>query len=178
MQEESDNALERPVSFRVNQIFAEQLDPLIPPTRTPTPTITSSPTPGPSPTATFTPTATATFIPTATATASPTSTPLPTLTPTFTPEPQQANAVVNGLPKMQIYQFPGGPVIGQLRAGQRIQILYREETLRGLVWVEIQDGDGRIGWVPLIYLQYLTPTPMAGLTLEPSQTATPTPTLP
>jgi uncharacterized hydrophobic protein (TIGR00271 family) len=181
MQEEIVNGLERPVSIRVNQIFAEQLDPLIPPTRTPTPTITSSPTPGPSPTATFTPTATATFIPTATATASPTSTPLPTHTPTFTPEPRQANAVVNGLPKMQIYQFPGGPVIGQLRSGQRIQILYREETVRGLVWVEIQDGDGRIGWVPLIYLQYLTPTPMAGLTLESSQTATaatPTPTLP
>lgn len=170
MQESIVEALEQPVSIRINQVFAERLDPLIPPTRTFTPTVTLTYTPGPSPTATYTLTPTATTEPTVTATASPTATPLPTSTATFTPEPQAASVVVNGIPRMQIYQFPGGPVIGQLRAGQQITVLYREITAQGLVWVEIQDAEGRIGWVPLIYLQYLPPTS--------TPTRTPTPTSP
>lgn len=181
MQEAIVAALERPVSIRVNQIFAEQLDPLIPPTRTPTPTVTATHTLGPSPTTTLTQTPTATFIPTSTATPSPTSTPLPTSTPfpTSTPTsthlPQQAIVILNGLPRMQIYQSPGGPAIGPLRYGQQIQVLYREKTAQGLVWVEIQDVDGRIGWVPLYYLQYLTSTPTPSLT--PTSTSTVTRTM-
>lgn len=171
MQEAIVKALDRPVSIRVNQVFAEQLDPLVPPTRTPTPTVTVTRTLGPSPTATFTQTSTATFVPTATLTPSPTNTPTPTSTPTFTPQPQQANAILNGLPKMQIYQSPGGPVVGPLRPGQHIQVLYREITLYGLVWVEIQDDEGRTGWVPLYYLRYLTPTPIPSAT--PTHTIVP-----
>lgn len=72
---------------------------------------------------------------------------------------------------MQIYQSPGGPVVGPLRPGQHIQVLYREITLYGLVWVEIQDDEGRTGWVPLYYLRYLTPTPIPSAT--PTHTIVP-----
>lgn len=178
LQERIVESLNRPVSVRVNQIFAERLDPLIPPTWTFTPTATLTRTPGPSPTMTFTPTVTATVVPTATATASPTATPMPTRTPTFTPEPQQANILPTGMPRMQIYQYPGGPSIGTLRSGQRITVLYRQQTEQGLVWVEVQDAERRIGWVPVIYLRYLTATPTAAPTVtltkppvKPSPTA-------
>jgi hypothetical protein len=33
------------------------------------------------------------------------------------------------LPELNIYQSPGGPVIGTLRSGQVLKILYRNETL-------------------------------------------------
>ncbi|MEW5940699.1 MAG: DUF389 domain-containing protein, partial [Chloroflexota bacterium] len=69
------DGLRKPVSLKVNQVFAERLDPLIPPTFTPTPTMTPSRTPGPSPTMTFTftitPSATATLMPTQTFTPTP-----------------------------------------------------------------------------------------------------------
>ena len=58
------NDLNRPISLKVNQIFAERLDPLLPPTPTPTLTPTLTATPGPSPTLTHTPTATGTATPT------------------------------------------------------------------------------------------------------------------
>lgn len=174
MQESIVKSLDRPVSIRVNQILAEQLDPLIPPTRTFTPTMTFTNTPGPSPTLTYTEMPSPTHVPTATSTPTPTSTPLPTSTYTVTPEPQQASVVQTALPRMQIYQFPGGPVIGQVRAGQQIQVLYRERIIQGLVWVEIQDAEGRIGWIPMIYLQYLLPTATVTSTnpLEYTVTAT------
>lgn len=68
-------------------IEVTKLDPLVPPTATPTPTNTQTPTPGPTPTATNTPTATptVTHTPTATPTATNTPTVLPTETPTQTP---------------------------------------------------------------------------------------------
>ncbi|RQW90678.1 MAG: DUF389 domain-containing protein, partial [Geobacter sp.] len=74
------DSLNQPVSLRVNQVFAERLDPLIPPTATNTPSLTLTYTPGPSPTTTFTATATATLTSTATATFQPTSTITPTST--------------------------------------------------------------------------------------------------
>jgi hypothetical protein len=73
---------------------------------------------------------------------------------------------------MQIYQTPGGPVIGQLRPGQRIEVLYRQQTVQGLVWVEIQDNEGRVGWVPLIYLNTILPTGTPTMTLIPFRTPT------
>jgi len=84
--------LQFPVSLKVNQIFAERLDPLIPPTQTLTPTLTPTNTPGPSPTVTATAT-------------------------------------------------PGRQVSG------------------GLIWIEVMDSDGRIGWIPEIYLLMVTATP-------------------
>jgi uncharacterized hydrophobic protein (TIGR00271 family) len=171
LQETIVKALDRPVSLKVNEIIAERLDPLIPPTHTATPTLTPSFTLGPSPTHTRLPTLT----PTASATATPsptfTPTPLPTSTPTFTVTPHQMLAATLPLPAMRIYQSPGGPVIGSLRPGQVVTLLYRQQVYAGLVWVEIRDAEGRLGWVPLLYLQAFTETP----TPINTQTATITP---
>jgi hypothetical protein len=169
LQEALVEALDRPVSLKVNQIFAERLDPMVPPTQTSTPTVTRTATPGPSPTATYTRTATATATRTATVTATATETPLPTSTPTLTATPWQAKAFSPILPVMQIYQYPGGPVIGPLRSGQQLTILYQQQNFQGLVWLEIQDQEGRVGWVPELYVRALTATPTATAT----RTATP-----
>jgi uncharacterized hydrophobic protein (TIGR00271 family) len=139
--------LQRPVSLKVNQIFAEQLDPLIPPTPTLTPTLTPTHTLGPSPTATATYTPTATFTPTITSTSTATST------------PGLAQSVNTGFPRLQMYQRPNGPVIGQIRPGQMLTLLYGRQEAGGMIWVEVMDGDGRIGWVPDIYLKMVTATP-------------------
>jgi uncharacterized hydrophobic protein (TIGR00271 family) len=141
LQEAIVEGINRPVALKINQVFAERLDPLIPPTPTMTPTVTNTYTPGPSPTAT------------STLTPSATNTPLPTATPTFTPTPANGKVIITPFPGMQMYQSPGGPVIGRLYLGQSIRILYGRETKYGLVWIEIEDEEGRIGWAPEIYIQ-------------------------
>jgi hypothetical protein len=144
------DGLQKPVSLKVNQILAERLDPLIPPTLTPTPTITSSHTPGPSPSPSFTPLPpTATFTQTATATATPSSTPTPAV----------IQAFYLTLPKLQLYQSPGGPAIGQISFQQKLTLLYRQTEVDGLVWVEVMDTDGRVGWIPEVYVRTITATP-------------------
>lgn len=146
------NQLQQPVSLKVNQIFAERLDPLVPPTFTPTPTLTPTNTPGPSPTATFIPTTTPTFTPTS----------------TLTPTPGFAQVVNATLPLLRLYQSPGGPVIGQIRVGQQLTLLYGREEFGGILWVEVADEDGRIGWMPFTYLAQITQTP------SPTPSSTPT----
>jgi len=96
LQETIVKLLNRPLTLKVNQVLAEQLDPLIPPTVTNTPTATFTPTPGPSPTATVTPTATPTASPSPTASPTATETPLPTSTPTITFTP--ASYLLGGTP--------------------------------------------------------------------------------
>lgn len=138
------DGLQRPISLKVNQIFAERLDPLIPPTPTSTPTLTPTNTPGPSPTVTASPpppTATSTFTPTATAT------------------PGLGQAISTGVPRLQLYQSPNGPVIGQIRSGQGLTLLYGKQEESGLIWIEVMDSDGRVGWIPEIYLLVVTATP-------------------
>lgn len=141
--------INRPVSLKVEQVIAEKLNPLILPTSTATPTVTYTPTPGPSLTYTSSPTATST----------------PTATPTVTSSPTPTHALAQiqtaGLPKLQLYQSPDGPVIGQLRHGQWLTILYGRQEYEGIVWVEVMDEEGRTGWLPEIYLQpaMLTPKP-------------------
>jgi len=147
------DGINRPVSLKVDQVIAEQLDPLIPPTPTMTPLPTFTQTPGPSPTATASPTVTPTATPTMTST--PTMTPTPTLTPT----PAMAEVVRTAMPALQLYQSPGGPVIGPLLPGQSLTVLYGRREYDGLVWVEVLDSDGRIGWIPEVYLKQVTLTP-------------------
>jgi uncharacterized hydrophobic protein (TIGR00271 family) len=139
-----------PVSLKVNQVFAERLDPLVPPTPTATPTLVPTGTPGPSPT--ITPTR---IPPTATATVTFT----PTATPTHTPTPALVQVVISGLPRVQLYQSPGGPVIGQIRPGQLLSRLYGSQLAGGLVWVEVMDSEGRVGWIPELYIKLVTATP-------------------
>lgn len=169
LQENVVEGLNQPVSLRVNQIFAERLDPLIPPTPTNTPTSTLTSTPGPSPTTTFTSTATVTNTATATATFIPTS----TITPTFTPA--EARVFSSSVPPMQIYQSPGGPVIGTLKPNQLITVLLEEKLYENLMWVKIIDEEGREGWIPKIYVFQLTATPTATGTNTPVVTESPTP---
>ena len=167
--------LQRPVAVVVNQVFAARLDPLIPPTPTRTPTNTLTPTPGPSPTPTATPTVKPTSTMTPTATASPTATRTSTATPTNTPTPAEARVVNGLLPGLRLRQWPEGPIIATLREGQPLTMLYGVQTVNGLVWVEVRDSEGRVGWIPLLYL--LTVTPTASSTPVPA-TATPTLSLP
>ncbi len=166
LQEAIVEALNQPVSLSVNQIFAERLDPLIPPTPTFTPTATFTSTPGPSPTPTNTVT------PTMTPTVTNTSTPLPTLTPTFTATPAQGKVFLTVIPAMRVYQYPGGPVIGFLYQSQPITILPHEVVYGDLVWVEIIDSENRQGWVPKIYITVNTPVPTATSTFTPTVAAT------
>jgi len=133
--------LNQSVTLKVNQIFVEQLDPLIPPTPTITPSPTATSTPGPTPTNTSTPTATATSTPTSTST------------------PSGAEIWLHELPGLVLYQQPGGPVIGEIEVGQPITVLYGRQVYNGLIWVEIRDTEGRVGWIPEIYMIRETPTP-------------------
>lgn len=144
------DGLRKPVSLKVNQILAERLDPLIPPTLTPTPTVTATQTPGPSPSPSLTPlppTATFTLTVTATATAS------------ATPTPVLVQAFYLTLPQLQLYQSPGGPVIGHISFQQKLTLLYGQTDYDGLVWVEVMDKDGRVGWIPQVYVRTITATP-------------------
>jgi uncharacterized hydrophobic protein (TIGR00271 family) len=138
------------ISLKVNQVFAERLDPLVPPT----PTLTASPTrthtPGPSPTRTNTP-----VPPTQTATATRT----PTSTATPTPTQALVQAWNTSLPRLQLYQSPDGPVIGQIKQKQGLTLLYGRQEENGVVWVEVKDLEGRVGWIPEIYLRLITLTP-------------------
>ncbi len=133
--------LNQPITLKVNQIFVEQLDPMIPPTPTITPSSTATSTPGPTPTSTPTPTATA------------------TATPTSTSTPSGAEVWLREPPGLELCQKPGGPVIGELQEGQPITVLYGRELFDAMVWVEVMDADGRVGWIPEVYLVRETPTP-------------------
>jgi uncharacterized hydrophobic protein (TIGR00271 family) len=164
------------VRLIIHQIIYVQLDPKSPPTLTTTPTITASPTPGPSPTPTRTPTATPTTTTTPMDTPTATSTATHTATPTATTTPYPG--YVQGLlyPGLRLRQIPGGPVIATLHEGTFITVLYRSVTLNGLVWIEVQDDDGRIGWIPQIYVLTATPQPSNTPTQIPELTYTPTET--
>lgn len=173
------------VEVIVNQVLTTRLDPLIPPTLTPTCTPTSTFTPGPSPTPTHTSTPTATNTLTATSTSTPTQTPTASPTPTDTPTPSLGQVYPAFLPGLKLRQYPGGPVIGTLREGQSLVLLYGYQVVQGLAWVEVQDAEGRVGWLPEIYLRLITETPSpsarytATLSPPPATTiqASPTPSL-
>jgi len=149
MQQDIALRLQKPVSIVVNQIFAARLDPLIPPTFTITPTLTSTPTP-------VTLTATSTSTPTITPSITPSATPIP---PTFTATPSLARITNTNGRILDLAQTPGGPSIGRLRSGDTITVLYGSEVFDGLVWLEVMDKDGRIGWIPQINISVVTLTP-------------------
>jgi uncharacterized hydrophobic protein (TIGR00271 family) len=150
--------LDKPVALVVNHLTAERLDPLIPPTQTPTPTITNSPTVGPSPTRTSTPEPSSTPTEIATSTPTITSTATSTAIPP-SPTPALVQLIRTGLPPFyQLYQNPGGPVISQLSLNQTLYDLHESLVYDSLVWIKVMDEEGRIGWVPALFLLYPTPT--------------------
>jgi len=178
--------LQRPISVVINQVFAAALDPLVPPTYTPTPTATRTYTPGPSPTPTSTRTLRPSLTPTVinTSTQTPTNTPTNTLTPTNTTTPFPAQVQNTQLPGLFLRQSPAGPEISRIRNLQELIVLYGHEIVAGIVWIEVMDEEGRIGWVPQVYLATITPTATgtptqtATLTASPSASATITNSLP
>ncbi|MFN2304855.1 MAG: DUF389 domain-containing protein, partial [Anaerolineales bacterium] len=166
LQEALVTRLNKSISLVVNYIRAETLDPLIPPTYTPSPTITSTPTPGPSPTQTFTPTSTSTSTPTQTATAEPTNT--ATIIPP-TPTPRLALVIRTGLPPYyNLFQEPGGPIIATLEVNDALLDLNATAIYEGLIYIKVMDDEGRIGWFPQIFLQYPTPSPSPSLSPSPT----------
>jgi uncharacterized hydrophobic protein (TIGR00271 family) len=151
--------LEKPVSLTVTHIRSDILDPLLPPTISPTSTLGPSPTftttPTPTSTATAMPTVTMTATETATATPTPTSTSIPP-----TPTPRTAYVINTGMvPYYNLYQEPGGPIIARLSLNATLLDLHENTTFEGLVWTKVMDEEGRIGWFPQRYLQYPSPTP-------------------
>ncbi len=162
------------VQLIINQIIVAQLDPQIPPTLTHTPTHTSSPTLGPSPTATHTATATSTDTSTPTITHSPTATATDTATPTSTSTPYPAYVTGLVFPGSRLRQYPNGPIIGTLYDGNPLTVLYGQQVISGLVWIEVMDKEGRIGWIPQIYVLTLIPSPTSTATTTLSPTASPT----
>ena len=155
--------LQETVSIIVNQIIADKLDPLVPPTFTATPTLATS-----SPTATSTSTSTPT--------ASPTLTFTPTSTYTPTPTPSTAriqNIFANHVQCLELHQWAGfnRPVIGRIYNRSFVSVLYEQKTIEGLIWVEVQDEDGRLGWLPQVCMNIVTLTP----TKTPLATGTPVP---
>jgi len=157
------------VQLIINQIIVAQLDPQVPPTLTPTPTVTSSSTPGPSPTPTRTSTSTPTKTPTPTETQTHTVTASPTSTATDTPTPYSSYLDIHIFPGLKLRQSPDGPVIATLNPGDPLTVLYGFEIVNGLVWIEVEDKEGRVGWIPQIYVLTDTPTP----TLTSSVTTSP-----
>ena len=146
--------LQEIVALQLIIIPASRLDPLSPPTQTPTstpgpsltPTTTSTPTPTLPPTLTSTPTATAspTATPTATITASPTA--------TFTPTPVLARIALTGGKGIYLRDAPRGKTIRSLPEGAQVFILYQREWINGQEWIEVRTLEGQTGWVLAIFL--------------------------
>jgi uncharacterized hydrophobic protein (TIGR00271 family) len=158
----------------INQVLAAKLDPLIPPTLTPSFTPTRTFTPGPSPLPTNTPTVTPSPTTLPTYTETPTATSSPTATPSATPTPALVEVLNTNLPGLYLRQWPVGPVISPgLRNRSSLTLLYGYEILNGLVWVEVRDGEGRVGWIPMTYLRVITPTPNTSDSLTTTSTITP-----
>ncbi len=153
--------LQRATALQLIVVPATRLDPLVPPTHTPT--STPGPSATPTPTATFTttplPTATATPSSTVTPTDTPTATPTDTPTPTNTPTPTPVPAVV-GLPGGTVLRDePNGRIIGFLPDSAPLQILYRAEVVNEIVWLEVRDVLNRVGWVRESHIERASPLP-------------------
>jgi uncharacterized hydrophobic protein (TIGR00271 family) len=127
--------LQRTIALQLIVIPTTKLDPLVPPTMTPTWALTPSPS--------TTPTTTNTLIPTITNTPSITFSP----TPTFTAAPVLGFITNTGGRGVYLYDAPAGAIIGSISEGSPIHILYRREIINGQRWVEIRRSDDRVGWV-------------------------------
>lgn len=165
--------LQRKVALKLVVIPTTELDPLIPPTLTPTPTFTPTPTLSPSPTAgpsatstttstptpTFTFTPSPTFTPTATETASstptPSSTPSKTPTPTYTatPTPIAASVFGTGYAGLVLRDVPDGAVIDGLYEGEKVMLYHDRQVVNGLEWALVSKESGEQGWVVTRYLK-------------------------
>jgi len=148
--------LEKSVSLIVNHIRAETLDPLVPPTPTPTQLSTDAAQAGSSPDNTPT-----SGISPSTTASTPTAIQSATLTQTLEQSTPQPVIVVTAdiPPYSSLYQEPGGAVIAGVTLNEMLYDL--EETLvyDGLVWIKVMNEAQQMGWIPQLYLGTLTPAP-------------------
>ena len=93
-----------------------------------------------------------------------------TLFTTLTPTPYLV-VVYDRLPGMcsKLYQEPDGPVIGYYYLGKTLTVLYGREIVGGLVWIEVMDDEGGIGWIPEACTQLITLTPSMTPTFTPTE---------
>ncbi len=173
-QREVATQIQRPVALLLNVIPATRLDPLLPPTLTPTPTQVPTLTPTPTPTLgpTATPTATLTWTPLPTETATPTDTPTATETPTATstatlsptatetptPLPTPGFAVVSNANQQGAYlrREPAGQIMGAVGDGTLVILLGDRQELGGRVWAQVLVAGRPVGWIAT---DYLAPVP-------------------
>jgi len=144
--------LQRTITLQLIVVPTTKLDPLVPPTNTPT--VTPGPSLTPTPTLTRTPVPTHTPTPTLTLTqtSTPTPTQTPSPTPTYTPTPMLAYIANTGNTGVYLRETPAGKIIGTLPEGAAVRILYQREIINNREWIEILDIYGRTGWVQAIYL--------------------------
>ncbi|NHZ72220.1 MAG: DUF389 domain-containing protein, partial [Aquificales bacterium] len=151
------------IALTMTVIRITELDPLVPPTATPTSTaspmqtLTPSLTPLPSATPTQTPIPTNTPEPTATMMATATRTPsaTPTLTPTltYTPTPTPVTAVVTYPYGLNLRAEPStdGTVLVILPENSTVIILDEQAEVDGIRWQKIE-ANGQVGWVAVEFL--------------------------
>jgi len=148
--------LQRTLAIQMIVIPTTKLDPLVPPTQTPTVTITQSFTPGPSltPTATISPSPSATLTPTITHTPTSTATPTTTNTPTptFTQTPLLASINTPNRSGTYLRSSPGGKVIVWLPEGTPVLIMDKREMVNDREWIEVRNVLNQTGWVQTDYL--------------------------
>ena len=167
--------LQRTVALVVDVIPEARLDPLVPPTSTPTLTPTPTNTAGPTPTPTATRTSTPLPTLTPSATPAPTNTPLPTATPTplqaivLLPDPTEQTTI-------ELRRSPGGAILDTITHETRLSLLFDEVAIGDTVWVHVRLGDGREGWVISDVVAAVTATPTVTPTPEPAVVIIPDPT--
>jgi hypothetical protein len=132
--------LQRTIALQLIVVPTTKLDPLVPPTMTPTWVFTPSPTN--TPTTTKTPTATMSNTPTLTFTP----------TPTFTATPVLAFIANTGGRGVYLFDAPAGVIIGSIPEGAPIHILYQREVVNGQEWLEVRGSNEQVGWVPATYV--------------------------
>jgi hypothetical protein len=148
-------ALDKDVQLFINSLNTTTVDAKSKPTPTPTIPLEPSSTPTITPTLTATPTLTPTETATPTNTATPTQTPTPGL------------AVVTEVNGVDLHQSPEGPVIGRILRGEPFRVLYGYKVVDGWVWIEVEDAEGRIGWLPQYLVEMITETPTPTATEAP-----------
>lgn len=156
--------LQRSVALRFLIVPVRSLDPLLPPSPTPTrdsqspepPTFTPTATPAPSPIPSQTPTVSSTAMPpTTTPTVIPTAKPAPTITPLPTPTAITIDyGIVDASDGVKLRHAPGLTALSSsaLQPGTLVQFLGMQVTADGFTWTQVLVSDGRIGWIAAEYV--------------------------
>jgi uncharacterized hydrophobic protein (TIGR00271 family) len=157
--------LQREVAMQLTIIPTTRLDPFIPPTQTPEPTVaalanppgptvaptaTASPAPTNTPSPTITPTAEATAF--VTETPAPTWSPTPAWTPTATAAPRTALVTYAYGLNLRAEPSADSELLGQLSQGQDVVLLEGLVSDERGAWQQVQ-VDGQSGWVLADYLE-------------------------